>query len=99
MTHGDTDSICSGALALAANPGASVFFTSPASVLEDLAPAANYDRVVICDVALNISMADEVKDALDRISAGREVVYIDHHPLPDGFSAPWLVHDTDACRC
>lgn len=97
LTHGDTDGICSGALALAANPRASVYFTSPVSVLEELAHAADYDRVIISDVAINISMADNVKDTLDSLAAGREVVYIDHHPRPDGFTAPWLVHDTDAC--
>ncbi len=32
------------------------------------------------------------------LAAGRRGrVYIDHHPLPDGFAARWLVHDTDAC--
>ena len=34
---------------------------------------------------------------LDEIAAEKEVVYIDHHPLPRGFSAPWLVHRLDAC--
>lgn len=97
LTHGDCDGVCSGALALAANPGARVFFTSPASILGDVAGMERYDRVVACDLAVNISTAGRLHDTMSALARGAEVIYIDHHPLPAGFSAPWLYHDGDSC--
>lgn len=92
LTHADTDGICSGALALAANPRATVFFTNPVAVIDDSRSAEAYDRVVICDIAINISTSEALRRRMDEIAAGRELIYLDHHPLPEGFSAPWLTH-------
>jgi RecJ-like exonuclease len=63
----------------------------------DLRHAGEYDRVVVCDIAIDLGLATVVKKALDDLSKGKELVYIDHHPLPPGITAPWLVHDTSAC--
>lgn len=97
FTHADTDGLCSGALALAVYKGARVMFSNPVSLLADLKYAGEYDRMIVCDIAFDISMAATVKNMLDSISNEKEIVYIDHHPLPPGLSAPWLIHDTDAC--
>ncbi len=97
LTHGDCDGICCGALALAACGRADVRFTNPIALPADLKHARGYDRVIVTDVALDIGLAATVKAELGGLSDGREIAYIDHHPLPPGFTAPWLVHDTNAC--
>jgi RecJ-like exonuclease len=97
LTHADTDGLCSGALALSIYPNAEVLFTNPAEINEDIRDARKHDRVIVCDIAIDISMASTLKRTIDRIAAEKDVVYIDHHPLPHGFSAPWLVHRLDAC--
>jgi single-stranded-DNA-specific exonuclease len=97
LTHADCDGLCSGALALATYGSARVMFSNPVSLPVDLRHASEYDRVIVCDIAIDIGLSATVKNALDRLSDGRELTYIDHHPLPPGISAPWLVHDTNAC--
>jgi RecJ-like exonuclease len=97
LTHGDTDGLCSGALALSIYRDAEVLFTNPVEINEDIWNARKHDRVIVCDVAIDISAAPVLKRTFDRIAAEKEVVYIDHHPLPRGFSAPWLMHRLDAC--
>lgn len=86
FTHSDGDGICSSALALAANPDARVFFTHPYGLLEDLENAKVGDTVIICDIALS---DDKLKEKLERFSdlnSAGELIYIDHHPLPEGIS-------------
>jgi single-stranded-DNA-specific exonuclease len=97
LTHGDCDGVCSGALALAANPGAKVFFTNPVSILSDIAEAKGCERLVACDLAINISTVKRFMALMDEQSRESEIIYIDHHPLPPGFQAPWLFHDIEAC--
>lgn len=97
LTHADCDGICSGALALAAFGRASVRFTNPIALAGDLEHARDYDRVIVADIALDIGLAATVKAELEGLSGGREIIYIDHHPLPPGFTAPGLVHDPNAC--
>lgn len=41
FTYGDTDGLCAGALALAANADAQVRFTNPYHLLEDLSAVRN----------------------------------------------------------
>lgn len=45
FTHGD--GICAGAIALAANPDAHVFFTHPFGLIEDLNVAEDQDTVIV----------------------------------------------------
>jgi RecJ-like exonuclease len=97
LTHADTDGLCSGALALSIYPDAEVIFTNPVEIAEDIRNARKHDRVIACDVAIDISVAPVLKRTIDRIAAEKDVVYIDHHPLPRGFSASWLIHRLDAC--
>ncbi len=97
FTHGDCDGVCSGALALAANPGAKVFFSSPRSLLSDLEEAKGFERLIASDLAINISTSGQFKATMDVLSKKMEIIYLDHHPLPDGFTAPWLIHDIDSC--
>jgi RecJ-like exonuclease len=84
LTHSDCDGICSGALALAANPGSRVFFTHPYGLLEDLRGIAVSDDVIICDIALSEDKLTAILDRFSEISSSGELLYIDHHPLPEG---------------
>lgn len=96
FTHGDSDGICAGALALAAFPDSPIYFTNAVSILADLENAVGYDRAVICDIAINIPSSARLKERIDLLSAQTEVVYLDHHPLPDGFSADWLISNVSS---
>lgn len=97
FTHSDTDGLCSGALALAANADSPVFFTNPVSVLADIDEAKGYDRVIVCDIAINLPKSRDMKTKFEALARSGELIYIDHHPLPSGFSEPWLFHDDNAC--
>lgn len=96
FTHGDSDGICAGALALAAFPDSPIYFTNAVSILADLENAVGYDRAVICDIAINIPSSARLKERIDLLSAETEVVYLDHHPLPEGFSADWLISNVSS---
>lgn len=87
FTHGDGDGICAGALALAANPDAHVFFTHPYGLLEDLECVQSGDGVIICDIALPEDKLSAILERLSTISRDGELTYIDHHPLPDSLAA------------
>ncbi len=96
FTHGDSDGLCSGALALAANGDSPLYFTNPVSVLTDIDEAWGYDRIVVCDIAINLPRSDQMREKFDALAKESEVIYIDHHPLPPGFNARWLFHHDDA---
>jgi single-stranded-DNA-specific exonuclease len=93
FTHADSDGLCSGALALAANGDSPIFFTNPVSVLGDVDEARGYDRIIVCDIAINLPRSRQMMEKFDALAKESEVIYIDHHPLPPGFSARWLFHD------
>jgi len=93
FTHGDSDGLCAGALALAAFPDSPIYFTNAVSIMADIENAKGFDRVVISDIAINIPTSGQLKDRIDRLAAVAEVIYIDHHPLPEGFKADWLTSD------
>jgi single-stranded-DNA-specific exonuclease len=96
LTHGDSDGLCAGALALAANPDSPLFFTNAVSVLADLGQAKGFDSVVVCDIAVNIPTAPKLKAMVDDLARDAEVIYIDHHPLPESFRADWLISDLES---
>ncbi|MBS7624248.1 MAG: DHHA1 domain-containing protein [Candidatus Bathyarchaeia archaeon] len=83
FTHSDGDGVCSGALALAANPDARVFFTHPSGLLEDLENVRVGDSIVICDIALPEDKLTDVLTRFSEIAKYGELIYIDHHPLPE----------------
>jgi len=93
LTHGDSDGICAGALALAANPDSPLYFTNAVSILTDILEAKGFDRVVVCDIAVNIPTAPFLKAKIDALAKDSEVIYLDHHPLPSGFDAAWMTND------
>ena len=82
LCHGDSDGICSGALALAANPEARVFFTNPVELAQDLKRVDEGDSAIICDIALNEDTLQKVLDRMRVLSSKNTLLYIDHHPLP-----------------
>lgn len=83
FTHGDGDGVCSGALALAANQDARVFFTHPFGLLEDLSNVSVGDTVIICDIALPENNFPQILDRFSDLSGSGKLIYIDHHPLPE----------------
>ncbi|MDD1764798.1 MAG: DHHA1 domain-containing protein [Candidatus Methanomethyliaceae archaeon] len=94
ITHGDSDGICSGALALAAYKNAKLFFSHPIGLADDLRQVDG--DVIICDIALPAQTLDKVHQELTRIDgSGHKTVYIDHHPFPPNFDLttfPWDPH-------
>jgi RecJ-like exonuclease len=82
LTHADIDGICAGAIALSKYPEARVFFTKPVSLYVDLEDV-QAERIVIADMAVSKKTAPDVISLLKRKSSGAEIIYFDHHPLPD----------------
>lgn len=98
LTHGDCDGVCSAALVLAARRPSNILFTKPSTFLEDLKRLRNFERMVICDIAVPETRAEGVHTTLLELSSSHELLYIDHHPLPEGFVAPdFFIHSTGAC--
>ncbi len=100
FTHGDVDGLCAGAIALAANPDAHVFFTHPYGLEGDLKEAERADKVIICDIALSESHLAKLLQSFSEIKRRGNLIYIDHHPLPDGISKKQIpgiiIHNLDA---
>ncbi|MBC7130723.1 DHH family phosphoesterase [Candidatus Bathyarchaeota archaeon] len=86
FTHGDGDGLCAGAIALAANRDAQVYFTHPFGLLEDLENASEDDKVIICDIALSEHKLPALIEKFSEIASKGTLIYIDHHPLPETFS-------------
>lgn len=86
FTHGDGDGLCAGALSLAANPDAQVFFTHPFGLLEDLEQTKSKDEVIICDIALSEKNLQNILEKFRNIAESGDLIYIDHHPLPESLS-------------
>ena len=73
--HGDCDGITSGAITLAANPGAKIWLTNPINLDNDLRKNSNeYSRVIITDIALNDkSLKDTYKEMQEMRKKGVEI--------------------------
>jgi len=104
LCHGDCDGMTSGAIALAANTGARIWLTSPIRLDDDLKRLkSKIDRIIITDIALNERDYNEVFLEMKRLTKlGTEIIYIDHHPLPDGVKikdipATVVEHRLDGC--
>ncbi|MEZ5334014.1 MAG: DHHA1 domain-containing protein [Methanolobus sp.] len=98
LTHGDSDGVCSGAIAKSAYPDSDVYFTSPIGVLEELELADGYKNVIICDIAIDESRCIELFRRLAEVAESSNLTYIDHHPLPKKcIEADWLHHDLSIC--
>jgi RecJ-like exonuclease len=95
FTHGDCDGVCSGAVVKSAIGDATVFFSNPVSLLGDLGSAAeDYDCIAICDIAIDEKTSVQLKKKLNELAEISEVIYIDHHPLPEKLDSSWFYHDT-----
>ncbi|MBN1329538.1 MAG: DHH family phosphoesterase [Candidatus Heimdallarchaeota archaeon] len=88
MCHHDCDGLTAGAIALAANPGANIWLTRPISLDDDLKRIKKkYDRLIITDIALNERDYIDTFKEMERLrTLGTEIIYIDHHPFPEGIS-------------
>lgn len=101
LTHGDSDGICSGAIAKSAYPDAAVYFTNPANLLDKLNEIKNVRTLIICDIAINEKHCLELYSRLQEIAQNCNLYYIDHHPLPEicptgekeGGGDEWLYND------
>jgi len=82
LAHGDTDGICSAALAKARFPEAEVWFTRPIALLRDLNEVELGTAVFILDIAVSESHKEEIFKRMRELAQRDEVLYIDHHPLP-----------------
>lgn len=82
LTHSDSDGVCAGAIALSKFPGAEVFFTKPVSLYDDL-NSKDADRIVITDIAIPRRDISNVMKLLEEKSGNSEILYFDHHPIPD----------------
>lgn len=81
IAHGDSDGVCSAAIALNKYPGADVWFTHPVGLLEDLRHI-HAKRLIICDLAISERDKTELFEEFLKRSSDAELIYIDHHPLP-----------------
>ncbi|WP_319507898.1 DHHA1 domain-containing protein [uncultured Methanolobus sp.] len=98
LTHGDSDGVCSGAIAKSAYPDSDVYFTSPLGVLDELQLADGYKNVIICDIAVDETKCVDLFRRLEEIASNSNLIYIDHHPLPDKcISVDWMYHDLTVC--
>lgn len=99
LAHGDSDGICSAAIALSAFRGAKLFFSHPVGLATDLRQVDG--NLLVVDIALPSKEHYEAVKELRRISdAGNKIIYIDHHPYPPNFSTEGfpgeLVHSLNA---
>jgi RecJ-like exonuclease len=98
LTHGDSDGVCSGAIAKSAYPDADVYFTSPVGILDELQLADGYKNIIICDIAVDERRCNDLFRRLEELAQSSNLIYIDHHPLPeDCFSADWMHNDITVC--
>ncbi|MBK5112376.1 MAG: DHH family phosphoesterase [Candidatus Heimdallarchaeota archaeon] len=104
LCHGDCDGMTSGAIALAANPGARIWLTKPFNLDDDLKRIdQKYDKIIITDIALNEEDYNKTFQEMRRLrKLGSEIIYIDHHPLPEGIKkkdipATITIHRLDGC--
>jgi RecJ-like exonuclease len=82
LSHGDTDGICSAALAKARFPEAEVWFSRPIRLLRDLNEIEPGTAVFISDIAISETHKEDVFKRMRELAQRDEVLYIDHHPLP-----------------
>ncbi len=82
LAHGDSDGVCSAALAKARFPRAEIWFTRPVTLLKDLKEIEPGTTTVILDIAISETQKTEIFRQMRELAHRDEVLYIDHHPLP-----------------
>ncbi|RXA19547.1 DHH family phosphoesterase [Methanosarcina sp. MSH10X1] len=98
LTHGDSDGICSGAIAKTAYPDAYVYFTNPVNLLDKLGLIGDVKNLIICDIAIDERNCSELHAVLNGLAKKCNLYYIDHHPLPESCEKEsWFYHEPGAC--
>ena len=98
LTHGDSDGICSGAIAKTAYPDAYVYFTNPVSLLDKLKLIEDVQTLIICDIAIDERNCSELRAVLNGFAKKCNLYYIDHHPLPKSCeNESWFYHELETC--
>lgn len=98
LTHGDSDGICSGAIAKTAYPDAYVYFTSPVNLFDKLNLIEDVETLIICDIAIDERRCSKLYSVLNKFAGKCDLYYIDHHPLPESCKKEkWFYHDTEVC--
>ncbi len=98
LTHGDSDGICSGAIAKTAYSDAYVYFTNPVSLLDKLRLVEDVETLIICDIAIDERNCSELYAVLNELAKKCSLYYIDHHPLPENCEKEnWFYHELEAC--
>jgi len=98
LTHGDSDGICSGAIAKTAYPDTYVYFTSPVNLLDKLSLIEDVETLIICDIALDERLCSRLYPLLNEFAEKCNLYYIDHHPLLNNYGKKdWFYHDIEAC--
>lgn len=84
VAHGDSDGVVSASLVYKAFEGEEreVYFSHPYHLVKDLKEFAK-GELFILDIAVSEDKKEELESFLNDYG---EVTYIDHHPLPEGFS-------------
>jgi len=82
LAHGDTDGVCSAALAKASFPDVEIWFTRPVTLLRDLNEIEVGTTVIILDIAINETQKNQIFERMRELALHNEILYIDHHPLP-----------------
>ena len=98
VTHGDADGICSGAIAYSVFKDFHIVFSNPSDLLLTLRRVSGeYLRIIISDIAIN--SFEEFRECICGLNC--EVIYVDHHPLPQEFDLNTLpitfIHDENTC--
>jgi RecJ-like exonuclease len=99
LCHGDSDGICSAAIAKYRYPDAEIWFTRPINLFRDLNAVDAGTNVLIFDIAISETHKDAIFKRMREIVQKDEVIYVDHHPLPDNtlkkdIPATQLAHET-----
>ncbi len=85
LTDGDTDGVCSAAIAKTAYPEADIeFINNPPELPSALGSLSGYDLVVIMDLGINSAQKAEAIEAFRKLSETSDIIYIDHHQHPPG---------------
>jgi RecJ-like exonuclease len=102
ITHGDADGICSGAIAYNIFKNSNILFSNPVNLLSTLNEIpSDASRIIVSDIAIIDNDAKKIEEKIMQLSKKCEIIYIDHHPIPEDFDIKKLqivfIHEEKAC--
>jgi len=102
ITHGDADGICSGAIAYSIFKNSNILFSNPVNLLSTLNEIpSDASRIIVSDIAIIDNDAKKIEEKIMQLSKKCEIIYIDHHPIPEDFDIKKLqivfIHEEKAC--